>query len=49
MVVDSFLGKGKYHLEVAESETAIVNGIYIETDGSKAIKVEKIAQVVTIN
>jgi metallophosphoesterase (TIGR00282 family) len=47
-VVDSFLEKAKYRLEVADSEMAIVNGIYIETDGPKAIKVEKLQKEINL-
>ncbi len=47
--LDSFLGKGKFKMEVAESEIAVVNGVYIETDGPKAIKIEKISKEIKLN
>jgi 2',3'-cyclic-nucleotide 2'-phosphodiesterase len=46
--LDSFLEKGKFKMDVAESETAITNGIYMETNGPKAIKIEKLQKEVKI-
>jgi 2',3'-cyclic-nucleotide 2'-phosphodiesterase len=40
--LNMFLEKGKFLMEVEESGPAFVNGVFIETEGSKAIKVEKL-------
>lgn len=37
-----FLDQGKFSYEVAEGNEVIVNALFIETDGPRAIKVEKI-------
>lgn len=38
----AFLGRSKFVLDPAEDGPLMVNGVYVETDGSKAIKIEKI-------
>ncbi|HVY67706.1 MAG TPA: TIGR00282 family metallophosphoesterase [Patescibacteria group bacterium] len=41
-----FLEQGKFVMEVAEDGPACVNGVLIETDGPKAVKIEKLYQEV---
>lgn len=40
--LNMFLEKGKFVMEVEEEGPCMVNGVYIETEGSKAVKVEKL-------
>jgi 2',3'-cyclic-nucleotide 2'-phosphodiesterase len=41
-----FLERGKFVMEVEEDGPCMVNGVFIETEGSKAVKVEKLYQEV---
>ncbi len=47
-VLNSFVHGDKFSYEVAESEITVVNGLFVETEGTKAIAVEKIHEEVTV-
>src|SRR6185503_14509091 len=44
----TFLEKGKFKFEVAEGGPVVANGIFIETDGPRVIKIEKISREIGI-
>ena len=47
-VLKSFVHGDKFSYEVAESEIAVVNGLFVETEGTKAIAVEKIHEEISL-
>jgi len=46
--LNPFLEKGKFSYEVAEGNEVIVNAVFLETEGSRPKKIEKILKRVTI-
>jgi len=46
--INTFIEKDKFHFEVAESAKAVANAVYIETDGTKAIKIEKLSKQIDL-
>jgi hypothetical protein len=46
--LNMFLEKGKFVMDVAEEGPVMVNAILVETDGNKAIKIEKIYKEISL-
>lgn len=46
--LNPFLERGKFSYEVAEGNEVIVNAVFVETEGSRAKKIEKILKQVTL-
>lgn len=46
--LDLLLERGKFHTDIPESGPAVVNAILVETQGNKAIKIERIKKIVQL-